>query len=520
MKELTPERSRELILPRREARAPWDTASATERATLARGAFVRGGTFVAESERRAGLEWNVGFPVRIAMAAGERALCKKGGLMPCWAACLDGYDLVRALDPGAQPSQPFKSEGARTAWLKKTLRVDHQADDGLKAIAAALSDDWLADTPGRDRTHEVATASAFFAGILLGLYACPDHRAASHFTSILAAAKPRRAEAAPPAVASVELDEELLAAVLAEPEDDGPRLVLADWLTDRGDPRGEFIQIQCTLKRSLVGTAGRATPLRYLDASAEELADREKALLARHGAEWAEREAPGLTKRVWHRGFVEGGMVRAANVSALASITRTPLRSIKIEGLQSRDIGDLVSTSVPKTLTTVDLSYNRIGETRGRVFEAPMIAQARTLALGGNAGFGSPKLMAAMLAGARSVTCLHLQGTSLTDASFAMLARSERFAALEMLTLRSNPGLSPHWIRQLARATSLRWLALGSGSSADHARNLELLRALVELAPPTLTHVNIRASSLPPDLLLALQRRFELGGLGFELSDV
>lgn len=403
--------------------------------------------------------------------------------------------------------------------MKGALRVDHQADEGLKAIARALSEDWFADTPDRDASYEVAAASAFFAGILLGVYACPDHRATSHFTSILAAAKPPRAAPSPRRVASVELDEELFAAVLAEPEDDGPRLVLADWLTDRGDPRGEFIQIQCTLKRSLVGTAGRATPLRYLDASAEELADREKELLSRHGADWAEREAPGLTKRVWHRGFVEGGVVRAANVSALASITRTPLRSIKIEGLHSGDIEALVATSVPKTLTTVDLSYNRIGATRGRIFEAPMVAAARSLALGGNAGFGSPKLMAAMLACARSITSLDLSDTSLTDASFAVLARSERFAALERLNLRFNPGLSPEWIRQLGRASSLRWLALGSGSSVVDARNLELLRTLVQHAPPTLTHVNLRASSLPPDLLLALRRRFALGGLGFGLSD-
>ena len=36
-----------------------------------------------------------------------------------------------------------------------------------------------------------------------------------------------------------------LQAVLAEPEDDAPRLIYADWLEERGDPRGAFIRLQC-----------------------------------------------------------------------------------------------------------------------------------------------------------------------------------------------------------------------------------------------------------------------------------
>jgi uncharacterized protein (TIGR02996 family) len=41
----------------------------------------------------------------------------------------------------------------------------------------------------------------------------------------------------------------LLAAVIAAPDDDGPRLVLADYLIQRGDPRGELIVVQCKLAR-------------------------------------------------------------------------------------------------------------------------------------------------------------------------------------------------------------------------------------------------------------------------------
>ncbi|MCB9677680.1 MAG: TIGR02996 domain-containing protein [Alphaproteobacteria bacterium] len=39
-------------------------------------------------------------------------------------------------------------------------------------------------------------------------------------------------------------EEALLAAIYAHPEDDAPRQIYADWLTERDDPRGEFITLQ------------------------------------------------------------------------------------------------------------------------------------------------------------------------------------------------------------------------------------------------------------------------------------
>jgi uncharacterized protein (TIGR02996 family) len=41
----------------------------------------------------------------------------------------------------------------------------------------------------------------------------------------------------------------LRAAVYAVPDDDAPRLVLADYLLERGDPRGELIHVQCAIAR-------------------------------------------------------------------------------------------------------------------------------------------------------------------------------------------------------------------------------------------------------------------------------
>ena len=43
--------------------------------------------------------------------------------------------------------------------------------------------------------------------------------------------------------------DELSAAILADPDADAPRLVLADALQADGDPRGELIAVQCELAR-------------------------------------------------------------------------------------------------------------------------------------------------------------------------------------------------------------------------------------------------------------------------------
>ena len=58
-------------------------------------------------------------------------------------------------------------------------------------------------------------------------------------------------------------DAELLAQIYADPAADGPRLVYADYLQERDDPRGEFIAMQILRRdplreRELIAAHGRA----------------------------------------------------------------------------------------------------------------------------------------------------------------------------------------------------------------------------------------------------------------------
>jgi uncharacterized protein (TIGR02996 family) len=56
-------------------------------------------------------------------------------------------------------------------------------------------------------------------------------------------------------------DEAFIRAVVAAPADDAPRLVYADWLDERGDPRGAFLRAELTWGRGRRGTADEVTNL-------------------------------------------------------------------------------------------------------------------------------------------------------------------------------------------------------------------------------------------------------------------
>jgi uncharacterized protein (TIGR02996 family) len=111
------------------------------------------------------------------------------------------------------------------------------------------------------------------------------------------------------------MEDELLAAIVAAPDDDRPRLVYADWLVERGDPRGELIRVQCELARIEATDEGVARVRR--------LQSRQSALLKAHEAEWT-AGLPSTATYLHRRGLVE--LVRANDPSDFgAARARAPL---------------------------------------------------------------------------------------------------------------------------------------------------------------------------------------------------
>ncbi len=101
------------------------------------------------------------------------------------------------------------------------------------------------------------------------------------------------AEAAPSIARAVrsDLDAALWAEIVAHPTDDSPRLVLADALLDRGDPRGELIAMQCAGRRQTQAL--------------------ERALIEQHWPDWIGELAPILqrTRCEFRRGMLEAIVV-------------------------------------------------------------------------------------------------------------------------------------------------------------------------------------------------------------------
>src|SRR5581483_8842999 len=88
--------------------------------------------------------------------------------------------------------------------------------------------------------------------------------------------------------------EAFLCAIIANPEDDAPRLMYSDWLTEHGDPRGEFIRVQCQLAQMEEDDPNRGA-----------LEDREADLLWEHEATWLKAlpKARGVEWTGFERGF-------------------------------------------------------------------------------------------------------------------------------------------------------------------------------------------------------------------------
>ena len=311
-----------------------------------------------------------------------------------------------------------------------------------------------------------------------------------------------------PSAAPGATEEELHAAVLAAPDDDGPRLVLADWLSERGDVRGEFIAVQCELARG----SGRKL----------ELEARELALLTQHGPRWLGTLGPDVLQVRFRRGFahtvevldaqalpqleaffqrepvealifLSSRLVDAARFAALDWLERLrvlefrTLRPHSPGALSVEQLGHLLSSRRLRGLRHLGLSGQRLGdEGLGLVVEQGptslpglerLLVERDELSVAGAQAIAASKWAArlttlslsdtelraegaAVLCESRSPSrCVRLLlgGNQLGNDGAAALARSTRFPALKELWLPRNR-IGASGLEALLSAPSLREL--------------------------------------------------------------
>jgi uncharacterized protein (TIGR02996 family) len=252
-------------------------------------------------------------------------------------------------------------------------------------------------------------------------------------------------------------DEAFLQAIREAPDDDGPRLVYADWLDEHGQAdRAEFVRVQCERARGVQGSWGEALLQRareLLQAHWEEWVGplREAARPAgrKFGEHWfaGDFHAEALSK--FRRGFVDtltlGAEEFLARTGLLARLL--PLRYLYLRGAGPQ-AGALAAVSY---LDGVEgLSF--IG-----YFEAPLTADgARALA-------ASPHL--------GRLRTLDLYRNDIGDAGMEALAGAAWLRGLQSLNAIEN-GLSAAGLRSLAEsplAESLQGLLLGRDDLGDEA---------------------------------------------------
>ncbi len=239
------------------------------------------------------------------------------------------------------------------------------------------------------------------------------------------------------------------------PDDDTPRLIFADWLEEQGDPRGEFVRLQCQLARLPLDDPRRPAWL-----------SRERALLARYRSTWL---GP-LREPTWRSEFVRG-LVRLTHPLS-SSLQRWPgpeafawveelstlpvrktvpelagwpglaqLRSLVLRhsGLDDNAIAILVASPHLSMIQVLDLDNNRIGPVGAHhLSSAPSLKRLRRLELSTNPLGDVGVSHLAMTDVLSELTALGLARTGMSAVGAMHLARSPLLAKRLRLNVYGN----------------------------------------------------------------------------------
>lgn len=259
--------------------------------------------------------------------------------------------------------------------------------------------------------------------------------------------------------------EGFLQRIRAFPDDDIPRLILADWLDEQDDPRGRFIRIQIALARIPMDDRRR-----------EALVDEEAMLLARHEAEW---KAPfrGLASVPdFRRGFVEEVKIAARQFLANADevFTVGPIRHIHLLDVGGSLRGVLESHYLGR-LSALTIYAQRVPSLADELARCPHLGQLQALNLGRNRLTDETVELLARSANLPELRHLDLAENEIGERGAAALANAAHWKKLERLELKKNR-LGPAGAEVLGASASLGHLEyLGlSQNFLGNARMLQL----------------------------------------------
>ena len=216
--------------------------------------------------------------------------------------------------------------------------------------------------------------------------------------------------------------------ILRHAHDDDAHERLAAWLNERDDPRGEFIHLQCQLRR-----LGSRDPLRFA------LEGRERELLADHRDEWLGEVAKFVDWCVFRRGFPHEISISASTFLRHADrFAETTIRQVHLTAARDKT-GLLAASPILRRLTYLDLSNNFLRDQGARLLaESPNVVNLEGLNLS-STGMGDAGACA--LAASRHLIGLrelYLCDNRIGQTGLRALERSPLVRQLEVLSLRCN----------------------------------------------------------------------------------
>jgi uncharacterized protein (TIGR02996 family) len=225
-------------------------------------------------------------------------------------------------------------------------------------------------------------------------------------------------------------DDAFLADIIENPDDNSVRLIYADYLDERDDPRGEFIRVQIELS-----TMPQDNP------QWPRLKTRERQLQEHHEWKWVGPMADLVLDWWFYRGFVEAIKIDANNLLRHADTVFgfVPIREVWLRAAE-RTIPRLALCAHLARLTALHLDDCLIRDDGlQRLLASPHLRSLRTLGLA-NTGLRGDGLRAL---GAWSplaeLTSLHLAGNSLGDAVVEAFLKSPQLARLRYADFSGNP---------------------------------------------------------------------------------
>jgi uncharacterized protein (TIGR02996 family) len=287
-----------------------------------------------------------------------------------------------------------------------------------------------------------------------------------------------------------------LDAIRENPDDDAHRLVYADWLEERGDPRGEFIRVQCELARLPKSNRRRA-----------KLEAREEELLKKRRAEWTRPLRAIVGDLGFERGLVTWATAKARKFldHADALFCLAPIQHLRLNDSKAH-IKELAVCSALKHLRTLSLESNAIGGTRAAILLASRhLANVTALILNHNhIGVAGARALAVSPHLGR-LTRLAAVGNNLNDTAIKLIAEAPGLTGLRQLYLANNTFTAAglECLVNSPVAVGLRTLTLGSNPSIREQA------APILIASPHLQKLEcLEIPGQPPRLQRLLLARF------------